>query len=1562
MYSLKKIIFFFILIIAGNLLVPLDSLAVSIKSQLGEGTLEVDLKKNKAVLEISGLIFSSKEDWTIKKIDKKVFYIQHASWHGFGYAIDSEFKTFSYARIDKDGNFNVRENSKNILVEILKGTERKPEKVALHFDDLWLYYTSGNKSIRVKDQTTLLGILWTNAKKKNNFKLPQTFTVLNKLDKYYLKHKVWNEDTYLQISKSKAAEIVVVADWNSLEKKKKSVKLKTRHIPDKKVSSNTAKKNRKVLGTVSLGSGKLMYNPESSIAMFFINNVGIANSHDWKVTQNKKGDLFIKSDGWSNYALTVNSDSNQVKKIYLSKNGKINRSKKPVRLDISATIRRNGKTYSGLDISGLEIVFENWVLNHYIFEKEEHIQIYDPLSKIDLIPPTKIKDARFKIKMTEAGNILKRSYWKEGKHIVLTDKKLRFVGFSKFTKEWFSTSPVSGTSSLAKSASVTSTVSKEPASRTKGGSSPNKSKRIVVDSPWHEDERASYSKILAVNRYDYLVVPFESASQGIDRQGRYLMTRYLADEIQRSYGVTVADIDFVSKSLGSGLRAFDDDKISELAKLIDAKNIIRCNVAHDMKLHLKVDCKRIKVDKSSSLKNSITINAGLEKFEFSDAVPPSEKFKSHIPTLIKRLTGKSTKKIFQQKYNKLSGLKIPKTLVELKDLSPKSLLEQIYYLQLMGTFYPIDSYSKQSLFERSLVLLRQVSPKSPDYKVMKARALFNLYRRPAALQVLGKVRTLEERSFYQNINGNLPETVKLIDKITEDHNRYIAKIEFATSNFNYKNRNFSRMQKYAETIVDKSLVKNMTIPYMQAVLSSDAWKTIPNSILQVLAEKVFPLNRIEKKSDITMASRYTGPQNHVNKFLDSKGESLALRSNSVYLKGSDFLDYISLSAIRNIINAVNLEYYHRGLQNLAFEILDSVEDVYEGNPYYMETYYRLASIRHGFHSKSRRNMSRSVKSAFDRAYRYSEILFTNHEELSWLTYNARILKFTGKDLDVPVYRHAQNLVKNVVVNDFPSYHRSYMTTNERIKDRKRFKYSFSGESKSIASCNNILNYSSNILDFETCHGNFKKTINKKVFLDVIDKRFNDYPKKVKILEAVYKKDHDSVKLLRFYEKVFKDDPTNSDVMTDLAFIYYDKLDVKKAIKLYDTYIKEAKGKVGIVKYSNQISAAGSSLIRRGETEIAKKYLEEALKNPTGSHGNISSAAYLATITGNYYAAMKMHESNFNRYYTSKRSMNISLDNYLSFLNVFGEDKKVELIYSDKPYIGLRGFTLVPLVRSYRIKKYSQEKIINELIEYNKKTKIGFGPRNYSMHLHAFVDRELTEEGISGYTNQYKSLQTIKSESVEIRKALTNIMKFREGDYSRNFKTGSFETVNNWFSKLLYPYAVASYVISTGNGDIETLELSKLLAEEKSEIYLGKMVASGIKGDHLKALEYLKGARLGTRGYIHESLKDWYAILEMLEFLYKRTKHKAYLDELIKWSKHIQLMAPFESFGYSFEAKHSKDKFDKNRALGFTLFLDSKSSRISHFTNSDKTKASKWFKSNNPFIKTDIIKRNVKQES
>ena len=86
---------------------------------------------------------------------------------------------------------------------------------------------------------------------------------------------------------------------------------------------------------------------------------------------------------------------------------------------------------------------------------------------------------------------------------------------------------------------------------------------------------------------------------------------------------------------------------------------------------------------------------------------------------------------------------------------------------------------QERAFVRALAALDELAPDSPDVRLLKARALFHLDRRPAALHALGTPQTSAERAMLAAINGNLPDLEREVAQIESPVHRLLAEIELA---------------------------------------------------------------------------------------------------------------------------------------------------------------------------------------------------------------------------------------------------------------------------------------------------------------------------------------------------------------------------------------------------------------------------------------------------------------------------------------------------------------------------------------------------------------------------------------------------------------------------------------------------------------------------------------------------------------------------------------------------------------------------------------------------------------
>lgn len=80
-------------------------------------------------------------------------------------------------------------------------------------------------------------------------------------------------------------------------------------------------------------------------------------------------------------------------------------------------------------------------------------------------------------------------------------------------------------------------------------------------SQWDEKRKALNRSLLKNGSFDLLVIPFQVSGHAIDRVGRSLMARYLANYVERLTGASAAPVTYVARALGETARNFDPDEI-----------------------------------------------------------------------------------------------------------------------------------------------------------------------------------------------------------------------------------------------------------------------------------------------------------------------------------------------------------------------------------------------------------------------------------------------------------------------------------------------------------------------------------------------------------------------------------------------------------------------------------------------------------------------------------------------------------------------------------------------------------------------------------------------------------------------------------------------------------------------------------------------------------------------------------------------------------------------------------------------------------------------------------------
>jgi hypothetical protein len=117
------------------------------------------------------------------------------------------------------------------------------------------------------------------------------------------------------------------------------------------------------------------------------------------------------------------------------------------------------------------------------------------------------------------------------------------------------------------------------------------------------------------------------------------------------------------------------------------------------------------------------------------------------------------------------------TLREMARKGGESALDRSLALQVYASLYPLDSEEQNQLWERSLIALESVRPDSPGYRVLKARAIANLQRRPYALKVLGTPSSDMEQALHAYLMGDLPLAGAANGRVSDPFFHFLAAAE-----------------------------------------------------------------------------------------------------------------------------------------------------------------------------------------------------------------------------------------------------------------------------------------------------------------------------------------------------------------------------------------------------------------------------------------------------------------------------------------------------------------------------------------------------------------------------------------------------------------------------------------------------------------------------------------------------------------------------------------------------------------------------------------------------------------
>ena len=454
-------------------------------------------------------------------------------------------------------------------------------------------------------------------------------------------------------------------------------------------------------------------------------------------------------------------------------------------------------------------------------------------------------------------------------------------------------------------------------------------------SNWRTNEGNAAKAKLRGLRPTVMILPVQGDNNAFDPVERSLMARIVSERVALGDDNTVLPPGLVLQYLGVHRSRYSDSAVKQLAKISFSTSILVMHAQHDRNGSWELRASLVD-DQLAPLKAERIWS----DLDYSDEEPPSVALEELLDEVVEYATDESIGKS-QKKYKfSASNFVFPDSVADLADRSGASPLHAAAYLQLLAALHPWGQFDERrdQLFERSLVELQHVSPRSPYYRYFKARAYFYLDRRPAALASLAKPENEHEAALLEYLNGNLPALrrhvsdtgLSALDFMAWGDLIYLANRYDDAQGHEFIDR-FSSAHPIWATFIERS------------IQVYDTWAAYSTASVKIGLEDLLPIPDVSLRDSMAKVL-VTGDSlgeleltrlvwRHVDAVRaaaepDFKSKDIASYNESV----NDVLDLAKAIAVANHIDKVLDDLDTRDVQESALAKISEFEPLFSGHP------------------------------------------------------------------------------------------------------------------------------------------------------------------------------------------------------------------------------------------------------------------------------------------------------------------------------------------------------------------------------------------------------------------------------------------------------------------------------------------------------------------------------------------------------------------------------------------------------------------------------------------------------
>lgn len=1103
--------------------------------------------------------------------------------------------------------------------------------------------------------------------------------------------------------------------------------------------------------------------------------------------------------------------------------------------------------------------------------------------------------------------------------------------------------------------------------------------RYAPRSDWIESEKKAFREIVTRDKAALLIAPFQVQSFGLDTSARSLMMAELSGAVAEAVPNAYA----VQRAAGEGSRKLTEDELTSLAQAIGASKIISTSVGYERRDRLVVTATVWQRDPGDPQKWTSSTKSWSDA-AFSDERPPAAAFRGLIPALLEfaAVAPKAVSSGDPKPAPKARSF--PHDLAEATQQSKQGAISRSLVLQLLGTLAPAaPERPRERLFEQALLALDSDGPgKGSDDALadfLRARSLYYLHLRPAAIAALGTSKTPETVAFRQFLNGNLPDMQEAVAKVSDPVARLMLEVDLQDMRDAYYVGAKPKRNPFVASLIDKHPDWRPLVT--RRLAEGDPWAVQDNVAIKLLLDRHFPVPGFDAAS-MARGSVTLG------KGIDTGEVALAVFEHirrarqadpSLYRCGGDpgacvkgaYLDVLEGVAISNAVRGLEKLARVQGLSEQAAASAEALAPVLSGQVDFLIA--RTAII--DSQAQARRDASRGVRSdmrdtqlrlAAAAAYFDRGQGLASAAALTTLDPDSSPgLPFVlGYNLDFPQRPEWTNVPRPMGAGA-PEGGRPFTVSN------------------ALAYSNFAIRAAKGLIES-------KDPEQQAVGRSALSTRFRGHPDRNTLL-AQFSDDVDT--RMANFASAIKERPdfwANYMGLADLQIGL--KNDYAAATRTFDSFPGFRKGAAyNEVDVSNYAYEAGSKFFWTDRLEQARRYYKIAAGLRTGSHASMTSDVRLEILDGNYPAAAQRSLERAQRYNSP-----YAYRDYLSWLFAMGYPHDAWAAFNqihsslENPQVWLAAYV------GHRMERKSWPELrawlLSEPIRSSGVNRQKFA-LTYAVMLNT-MDRmpspDLPDVLVEIEGDPVNVVDALVVNAVSVARKDVDSMSpvyrspFRRADrpqltpgtkvasqhvfFARGYvalRAGKFDDAVRHFDAMADYYPVEGQILSgvdtyalpyfawaaAKTGDAPGLEkfLGTLPNETRGfDYYLALAFFTGLRGETATAVAHLESAFNNRPFTEHRPIFTEYQWAEACEWLYTATGEAKYRDMAIRGAKANQKVQPMYSWAYTMEASLTRSAADRNRALGFALHLDPLSERIARFSQADREKATKWYAANNPF--------------